>query len=390
MGSLNANVAAVGGALTAARPYDLERIVHALEHAAVVGVHGEPEVGKTTLVAEALRRNNLDAIRVDLAAVADDHDVVAMIARGLVRWLLAAGQGENELSLATLALPDGLRPGTASRVRAQIRHEIGTTLMGMAVDAGERAASSMIGIEDALDAVSRAAQRRDIRPPVLWFDHFEAPGVTPRHPVDTEALLWTVRSQTQVTGLPVILSGSKAASSLAYGRRAAFYGDGLWVQIDRPGAAVWGAVAERSGVASASWGSRFAELTEGHPSTTLTGLVTRPALPGDPTPLDVWEHLVVLENGLSARTLQFARQTHRLGGRVLLTIAQGNGPYVGAGDPSVRKEIHKVVQKLHRAGVLTQPAPRAWSVANPVVAAQLSGLPRRADWRRTSSGDGEG
>lgn len=373
---LNERIAVLDRVVTDERSYDLGAIVHGLSHAAVVGVHGEPEVGKTTLIRAVLTKRRRHVIVVDLAAAADDGDVAGMLARGLARWLLATDQSPGAPSLSTLALPDGLRPGTATRVRAQLAHEIGPALMALAL-ADNASDDDTVDPGVVLRAIADAAARRAITPPLLWIDHLEAPGLTPRHPVDIDKLLWTVRSETQISDLALLLSGSKAASGMAYGKRGAYYGDGMWVQIDRPGPALWGAIAERSGLASAEWGRRLATVTEGHPATTMTGLILRPALGGDPSPMDVWEHLVVTENGLSDRTLAYARQSHRLGGRVLSTIARGDGPYVGISDQAQRKEIHKVLQKLHRAGLITQPAPRTWDITNPVVASRLSGRSRR-------------
>jgi hypothetical protein len=374
--SLNEALTALAHALTAEREHDIGRLEYALKHAAVVGVHGEAEVGKSTLTDITLGRLGRYPITVDLAAATSDHDVVWMLAKGLGRAIIRSDADPNVPSLAMLTLPDGLRPSSASRARAQLGARVGDHILElMLADHADEA--QQVPLDRVLAAISATSEESASRP-VLWVDHLEAPALTPRHPVDAAKLLWTIRAESQMTGLQVIVSGSKAATSLAYGKKGAFYGDGQWVTIDRPRGRFWGSVAERANIAPAAWGTGFADIADGHPPTMLIALATKTQLAGDPSPMDVWDHILALDDGLANRTLQYARQSHRLGGQVLRRIARGDGPYSGAQDQAARKEIHKVTQRLHRAGLLTQPMPRTWSITNPVVAQHLSGRPRRS------------
>ena len=366
MDGLTEIIPRLNAALTQARGSDLARIGEALMNYGVTGVHGEPEVGKTTLVRAAIRNAGTPPIRVDLDGVTDHGGVVWLVANQFARSLV----GPHEMSLATL--PDGLRPSSAGRARVELADRLGPRVAALALSEAPVDASD-VQLEEVLDLLAEESRRRDAMPP-LWIDHLETPGLVPRHPVDVAALLWTVRSVLQEAEMPIILSGAQSATSLAHGSESAFHGDGSWVTVGRPGRDAWRHVAEEAGGVSAGWMDQFVELTHSHPVVTLIGLATRPLLgSGRHDPLSLWQHLVALDDGMAARSVQHARQLHRLGAQVLSRIAQGRGPYEEAGSKRVRNEINKSVNRLHQAGLVTRPSPRAWQLTNPLLAARLRG-----------------
>lgn len=350
-------------ALTDARAADLARIDEGLQLWGVTGVHGEPEVGVTSLVAAAIHRSNQGSIRIDLDGVADEGDVAWKVARGLARWLL------NPIELSLMLGPAALQPTSTRRAFVGLADALGGDVASLAV---AETAVPEIELAQVLDALGRAAEPAAV-PPVLWIDHLQAPGLTPRHPLDVAALLWNVRSLTQRVELPVIVSGSRAATYLAAGHGGAFYGDGTWVTLGRPGPEVWRQVRDRLALGVDDHEvAELVEMTQGHPATMLLAFVLADELRWSSGVIELWQLMLSLDDGLTARAVQHARTLHRLGGRLLQQVAAGVGPYQDPQGVSIQ-DIHRAVRRLHAAGLITQPAPRRWAVTNPLLAARLRG-----------------
>ncbi len=352
------------GALTAARRDDLGRIDEALLRFGVTGVHGEAEVGITRLIEAAIARAEHPCIRVDLDGATSDTDVAWLLARGLARVILGP-------ALSMVLLPPGLRPASADRHFIQFAEAAGRRVADLSVS--EQATAPDMPVPEVLDAVGRVYEQ-SVQSPALWIDHLQAPTLTPRHPLDVDALLWNVRTIQQKFEMPVIVSGHRTATPVAYGKRGAFHGDGLWVSIGRPGLAVWLDAADALGASAPTpgWTVAMAEITHGHPATTLLALALSAEFAARrPDPLHLWRFMLSSDDGHVARAILHARTLHRLGGRVLEQIAQGAGPYEDAPSDQRRKEIHRAVTRLHEGGLITQPRPRTWEVTNPLVAGRL-------------------
>ena len=352
-------------ALSGARSADLARIEEGLHGFGVTGIHGEAEVGVTSLIEIALRASQQSSIRVDLDGATSDLDVAWLIARGTARQVL----GYSAFSL--LQLEDGLRPTSADRAFLQFAEQVGERLARFAV---AETPTADVSVADALRGFQRLFEHQ-VLPPVLWIDHLQTPSLTPRHPVDVDALLWNVRALQQRMELPILISGHRTATPLAYGETGAFHGDGIWITIERPTADAWQAVAASLGerAPSPSWVAEMVELTHAHSATTLLALSLYAEMPErSRTPLDLWQLMLALDDGHLNRTLAHARTLHRLGARIFEQIANGTGPYTAPGDASI-KEIHRAVRRLHEAGMITQPRPRTWEITNPLIAGRLRG-----------------
>jgi hypothetical protein len=361
MVGLIGSIPALHDALSGARHNDLARVDEGLRGFGVTGVHGEPEVGVTSVVAGAIGRRS--CIRVDLDGAASEGDVAAMLARGLAQTLI----GRRDFSL--LAAP-AVAPTSVHRAYIDFAERAGERVAAFAV--ADRP-TDVIDVSEVLDAIERV-HRGNADSPILWIDHLQAPLLTPRHPVDVDALLWNVRSLHQRTGLPVVLSGSMAATRIAYGSQGAFYGDGIWVTLGRPGMDVWLDVARAplGNPPPPGWVAEMADITHGHPATMLLALALRDELPQFArTPVELWQLMLALDDGLVARAVQHARSLHRLGSVVLERIAHGARPYEGARTKAEQNDRNRALRRLYEGGLITQPGPRSWEVTNPLLAGRV-------------------
>jgi hypothetical protein len=349
-------------ALSRARRDDVSRVSDALRSFGVTGVHGEPEVGVTSVVDDAIRRSDWACIRVDLDGVTSDGDVAALLARGLARLVV----GDRELSL--LSAPE-IAPAHAQSAYVAFAERVGERVASLAL--AERPGAD-VSVDDVLTAIARTYQRAPVAP-ILWIDHLQAPSLATRHPVDVDALLWNVRSFHQRTEFPILVSGSRAVTSIAHGADGAFYGDGVWVTLARPATTSWWEVAAALPVPpSERWTTEMAHITHSHPGTMVLALALRDELPeSGRTPLDLWQRMLALDDGLVGRAVQHARSLHRLGGAVLDRIAHGARPYEGARTKAEQNDRNRAVRRLYEAGLITQPSPRRWEVTNPLLAGRL-------------------
>ena len=353
-------------ALSQARDNDVARIDLALRSEGVTGVHGEAEVGITSMIDTALGLSGRDAIRVDLNGVTSEDDVAWLMARGIARCELGAA------AFSQMTLPEALRPISANQQFLHFAERAGTHVAELA--RSEQQVQG-VGVRAVLDAMVNMYQRTTT-PPLLWIDHLQAPSLMSRHPVDVDALLWNVRAMQQQLDAPIILSGHRTATPTAFGPSGAFHGDGQWVTLGRPGLDVWGTVGAslESAAPPPNWIKDMAAITHGHPATMLMAMAMYVAMQDlAPTALTLWQLMLSLDDGHTARAVQHARTLHRLGGHVLQQIARSVGPYEDAATDNRRKDINRAVKRLHEAGLITQPRPRAWELTNPLVAGRLRG-----------------
>jgi hypothetical protein len=350
-------------ALSDARASDVARIDEGLLRFGLTGVHGEPEVGTTSVVETALRRSAQPSIRVDLDGTTSEADVAWLIARGIARLHMGAP------ALSLLAAP-AIAPTSARRSFVQFREQVGGRLADFAV---AEQPTEVVSVPEALDSIAKLWGQA-ANPPVLWIDHLQAPALVVRHPVDVDALLWNIRSLQQKTELPIVLSGNTAVTELAYGNSRAFYGDGVWVTLDRPRIDAWLRVAGQLGedAPSREWTREMADITSCHPGTMLLAFGLRSQFPERAhSPLDLWHLMLSLDDGHVARAIQHSRSLHRLGGYVLERLAYGIGPYERAQTKAERNERGRAARRLHEAGLITRTRPRTWVVTNPLLGGRL-------------------
>jgi hypothetical protein len=373
MVALSQTIPRLQAELSSARTGDLARIDEGLRRFGLTGVQGEAEVGKTSLIANAIQRSGQASIRVDLDGASSDSDIAWLLARGLA----ACKVGPANMSL--LRAPESLQPLSAQRAFVDFADKVGQRVAELAF---ADAPSGDVGISETLSAFRTLYEEAAI-PPVLWIDHLEAPSLTPRHPVDVAALLWNVRALQQRMELPIVLSGHRTATPAAYDAAGAFHGDGVWVTVVRPSVDAWLSVAGSfgKGAPTATWISETFEYARGHPATMLLAFSLFAELGSRPA-RDLWALMLSLDDGHLNRALLHARTLHRLGGQVFMQVARELGPY---SEPHVPiKEIHRAIQRLHEAGLITQPRPRAWEATNPLIGERL----RRGLWGEPRQTDG--
>lgn len=350
-------------ALTEARGIDRERIWTTIADRRVVGVYGEAETGKTSVIEAGLRGERV--ARVDLDGAAGEAEVAWLLARALARFVALP------LDLSLLHAPSDLQPARAKRVLVQLTETLGATVRDLALAEGPDRASA--DLDEVLDHFDRLADSDTI----LWIDHLETPSLTPRHPVDVDSLLWRIRARGQRSEWRLLLSCRTPAVEIAASERGAYYLDGEWLRLVRPDRAIWRRVASQAGAPMGPELDPLLDLTQGHPRTTLLVLASTQ---DDRSAHEAFADLISLDTGLAARAMQHAKTLHRLGGHVLTEVAAGRGPYQRLARYAATKDISLAVSRLHMAGLLTQPAPRKWLITNPLVAACLrGGLPREPE-----------
>jgi len=355
--------------LEMARIEEGHRIAEALQMGRIVGVLGEGEVGKTETIRASLgvSQPGHPIIRLDLAGAASE----SYLAFRLIRQIMATELGVEFSTLKVGALV----PASLERKRIAL-----ASLLG--VDGLEESLrdwpSGKFPFSRALAALATLTQSREV---ILWLDHLEAPGLTPRHPLDLDRLLWGIREIAQThRGLTVLLSGRSAVEGRILGPEAAFHQQGHWLSLDNPPPDAWRSVASELKV-SPGLALDLVELTGGHPDTMLVSLVE--ASQDRTTAQKRLQGLALRSAALAGRAMQHAYSLHRLGGQVLEQVARGEGPYAASqrGDSSPQ-EIRKVLGRLQLAGLLRHD--HGWSVVNPLV-----GILLRGEAGRTSAPDWE-
>lgn len=351
--------------LELARLAEAEQITVAVEQSQIVGVLGEAEVGKTETIRHALGNSseNLAVLRVDLDGAASDAHLAFLIGRQIVGSHLTAGE------LSTLKV-GALVPASIEAKRLELAELLGVDGLDEALRDWP---SGHYDLAPALAALERLARDRET---ILWVDHLEAPGLTPRHPLDLNRWLWSVREIVQrLPRLGLVLSGRVGIEATLLGERAAFHQQGRWLSLDNPPADVWHQTARGLKVGDEAV-AELVELTGGHPETMLLALLELPEKRSSPE--EVLRQLGSAAGALAARSMQHARTLHRLGGQLLIQVAYGSRPYALAQrGSSPQQEITKVLRRLREAGLIRHDQV-GWSVVNPLVGMALRGEMRRA------------
>ena len=361
-------------ALAASRAGEAQRIADTLSENFVVGVLGEAEVGKTQTIRQALSTigGDVPVLYLDLDGAAGDEHIRFLLAKQIARVLLRG----SDLSLLAVGV---LVPPRLERRRLELAEMLG--IEGMA-EALREWPSGRYSSAAALNAVEELADHREL---ILWVDHVEAPRLTPRHPINTDRLLWGIRELGQRhERVRVVVSAREGVKDEIIGAQAAFHQQGQWLSLDAPTAAAWREVADHLDV-SVRTAQELVALTGGHPQTMLLALVTLKLADGGwPSRAeDVLGEMAANDDGLAARAVQHARSLHRLGGQVLAQIARAQKPYGAAQRGSATpQEISKVLGRLRLAGLLRRTD--RWEIVNPLVAIKVRGTvvepPCLEDW----------
>jgi hypothetical protein len=352
----------LGKALTEARADTVTDISSGIASYGMLGVFGEAEVGITSLVSAAL--DGRPAIRLDLREAPVREQVTSALMTEIARaWL-------GDAALNALRHPEPTWPRSATRRYLSFAERAGERLARYALQP-ER--DDHVTLGEALDAYATLFGDAETAP-VLWIDHLQSPGlITARYRADLSEVLWGVRAVRQQIEVPIVLSAHRTMEQNVIGNRdAAFYGDGVTITITRPDRAVWEhvAAASRASLSPMDVGELFS-VSNGHPSTMLNALALS-ALTGARDPGALWDALVTLSQDFSKVALQYALTLHRRAPDVLQRVAAGIGPYAYRSEREA-KDVAVAVERLHRAGLISQPRPRAWEITNPVLSAHLYG-----------------
>lgn len=369
--------------LATARIEEAQRIVEALEVEQVIGVLGEGAVGKTATIRQALANLHTVAsvVELDLLGAASAQHLAFRLARRIA----SAYIGTREFWTFK---EENLVPLSIESQRVKLAELLGVEGLDEALRDWP---SGDYELDQALGALEVLANRRTT---VLWIDHLEATGLTPRHPLDLERLLWAVREMTQrLPDLSIVLSGRNAIAGRVLGPDAAFHQQGLWLRLGNPPNEAWERVAASFGLPTTAAAELFAR-TGGHPETMLVGLVELSVGEWGDWNVDRLLRFLASSSGpQTARALQHACSLHRLGGQVLEQIASGRGPYAAAQrGGSSPQEIRKVLGRLQQAGLIRHDEGDGWSLVDPLVEMALRDdllRPPTADWAVEGEGDSE-
>lgn len=362
---LNEYIPIARRALSDARKGDAARLAEALVASRFVGVFGEAEVGKTSMLTRAFLEARIQPVRIDLHTAASSAHVSWLIARGLARQVLLPVQ-RSLLSGA----PD-IAPADARAGLIRLRNLIGSPLTDLAM---AEVPTIDVPVDEALASLAAVADLGDLS---VWVDHVEAPALTSRHPVDPQRLLWGLRAIAQTRSMQVVVCTQGVAVRDVAGPHAAFHQDGTWVEVHRPTVSSWVAVAAALDLpVDVSIVAALHELLDGHPPSLLLALGEYGEWGQHERPETIVSRLASRDDGHAGLAMQYARSLHRLGGEVLSNIAAGGRPYADRG-LSRAQDVNKALLRLERAGLIYRPARQSWRLTNPLLAIRLRGTLRQ-------------
>ncbi len=347
-------------ALTAARQDVVGGLASGMLEEGFLGVTGEPLAGKSTLVRTAAAQlTHQQAARVVQVEVQGAYSVPKLAAR----WrhaLLRAVVGGVAASHAA-GLPREMWPASTVSAMLHAREALGDAYDSALSDQpakGDRTSS----FEQVIELTVRVARSGRC---VLVLDHVDAPLLTYKHPIDPADLLWQVRAEAQHTSnLNVtVVCGRDAAESQVAGPEGAFYGDGRWTTISRPSLSQW-LVAARA--ADVTLDEEAIDLAAGHVPTAFQLL--RLMSERDCDAREAFRLAARTQHEHAARSLQHATSLHRLGAHVLVSIANGYGPYAATPDAK-SGDVARAVRQLVLAGLVRRDPndARGWLLVDPLV-----------------------
>jgi hypothetical protein len=346
------------------RAGEAARVAEQLAERRFVGLQGEAGVGKSMVLRRAVYTGRAGVGFVDLDGA---------WGVGQTAWLFfhaAAEAVAGPVALSHLAaLDEGLMPASSRRAGFALHNLLGSDI------ANEVLSGSTLPDDVALlgQAVEVFAELSDV---LLVIDHLEAPGRSPRHPLDIEQLLWELRSVHQHNpSMRLCVCGRSQVIEQARGRTAAFYRDGIWLTIRVPAAEVWNYVGKTAwptmdDVAIERRVAAILKLTDGQPASMIALIAQDVRL----TPLDAEERAAEEFSGTAQAAIEHARSLHRLGAHLLLEVAQGQGPYAAV--PGGGTDVTRALRALRKAGLLTKAGRGDWRLTEPLLGAALL-----APWR---------
>jgi hypothetical protein len=359
----------IGGNLLRARAEEVDRLARALHDEPFVGITGEPETGKTRLVARAvamLQRTDVAVATIDLWGAFSRP----RLGRLWLRAVALASAGPIAFSHMA-ALPESMWPGTTRRAAIEVRRLLGNLTDAALSETPRPTDSAEDHLDAALDASVRLAQRR---PAIFVLEHLEAPQLPPRSAFKLDDLLWAIRARAQQEpSLHIaVVTNPELVRSLT-GSRAAFFGYGEWLTVAAPPRDAWYWALEEAPPSVRESIDEVLEITHGHIPSAVA--VFHELLAGRAEGASSAFVTLAARNVSHAhRTLRHAASVNRLGPHVLQAVADQRGPYEATPDARTR-DIARCVSDLRLAGLITQPASRTWRLLDPFVEATLRSAP---------------
>lgn len=334
-------------------------LVDALERERFVGVHGTAENGKSHFLRLTSASANPETlvIALDLGQAIDEAHFAWLMLRATAAALVSPEEWE------ALTRGGDIRSPQYERGYLAVARAFGE-LGEQALDETARKAD----LAKVVQAVGEISAERAVR---LAIDHLEAPLQVPRRAIDVSDLLWTIRAEWQRRpGFQVLLAARPEAVELAAGDEAAFYGDGLWVHLDRPSGSEWQEAIDATQGGVPGYLVGVLQLSEGHVPTTMS-MLTDPRCSDSSGIRTVFAELTAAAAPLAARCRQHARSLHRAGGPLLEAIANWLPAYAAL--PSLNsKEAYRCITALAAAGLVCR-TPGGWTLLNPLVGTALRG-----------------
>lgn len=347
--------------LTQARSDAVDRVIQSSAEQTFTGLVGEADVGKTALLTAALERlqkSDWTVVRLDLDGAWSPNRLAWRWARELMR----AVAGSVVLSHLD-ALDPGMWPESTRKALLRLPEQLGYDVAHLAeARQPARGVGKAAALDTPVNTTLDLASRRQL---VLVIDHLEAPRAAGISSPDPAELLWRLRSRGQyLRDLHLLVCTRPPARDLAGGPKAAYHMDGRWLTIDVPTARDF---SDATGHATATV-EAVVSRTGGHPRATLELLSALPdSYSSTPTAIDATIARIADRHAdLTRRYMQHARSVHRLGGHLLLAIAQGSGPYEAT--PEIDgSEVSHAMTRLHLNGLVRRVGPREWAPADPRV-----------------------
>lgn len=346
-------------------------------------IAGPRRTGKTSVCRSALERRRKAGTYVcavdlfylsDTAALAEALVLAAISNRSAVRRALdRARRGGRQIA--------DLISGTVS---AKLRLDLGEEVEiawrpRLAEEDPEAALRYALG----LPARIAAADERQV---VCFFDEFQEIA-HPRRPYgDSDALAGLIRSVVQDSPrVTYLFAGSLEHLMLAlFGpARSPLAGVGSFFGLGPIETDEWlrglGERFERAGLsADQAEVHRLLDLSGGHPrSTMLLARETAQAARGEGEDRIAGQHVLAgLDGAMASERPRHEAVLSRIreirhGQRIAQRIALGQHVYKNASN----KAIHDALKRLRDAGIVDQPAPRTWRIADPLLARFLASLP---------------
>jgi hypothetical protein len=178
--------------------------------------------------------------------------------------------------------------------------------------------------------------------------------------------LWSLRARAADAAPPGMLLLTRPWQTGLTDREAAFFGFARRLELPAPTEAAWArALSEADRPVQPHDLRWLTDQTFGHPDVTLE------ALRNDARNVQRgWRACVDARHVVLDVVLDAARAAHPLGPRLLVAVARGEAPYPAVPGAKPARVAH-ALRRLRDHGLVYQPEPRTWRLADPALAAAL-------------------